>query len=68
MINWTAPKVFDFNFFKKLYLDNDRRSGRKKNCQFFPYKTEFRSLNEVFRMDPLRANYSKGTKPWYIGW
>nr|XP_027203789.1 bifunctional arginine demethylase and lysyl-hydroxylase psr-1-like [Dermatophagoides pteronyssinus] len=67
MVNWSAPHVFNFDFFKRLYHDHhDHR--KRKNCQFFPYRTEFRSLDEVFEMHPLRSNYTPGTKPWYIGW
>lgn len=64
MVNWTAPEVFSFEYFKQLY---NQDSNYRKNCQFFPYKTKFRSLMEVFEMDPLLADYSEG-KPWYIGW
>ncbi|KAL6260275.1 hypothetical protein P5V15_007807 [Pogonomyrmex californicus] len=62
MVNWTAPKVFSFSFFKTLY------HGEEANCQFFPYKTEFRSLQDVFDMSASRATMEKGTKPWYVGW
>ncbi|XP_046620673.1 uncharacterized protein LOC124305371 [Neodiprion virginianus] len=60
--NWTAPKVFSFAFFKSLY------EGQEADCQFFPYKTEFKSLREVFNMSTSRALQLAGTKPWYIGW
>lgn len=62
MTNWTAPKVFSFSFFKTLYR------GQDANCQFFPYKTEFQSLQDVFDMSASRATMEKGTKPWYVGW
>ncbi|XP_029035492.1 uncharacterized protein LOC114872452 [Osmia bicornis bicornis] len=60
--NWTAPKVFSFSFFKSLY------EGQDANCQFFPYKTEFKNLQEVFNMSTSRSLLEKGTKPWYVGW
>ncbi|XP_024889016.1 uncharacterized protein LOC112465619 [Temnothorax curvispinosus] len=62
MANWTAPKVFSFSFFKTLY------DGAEASCQFFPYKTEFRSLQDVFDMSADRAMMEKGTTPWYVGW
>lgn len=66
--NWTAMKVFSFNYFKNLYqkydgaLDEQDQGG----CQFFPYKTEFHSLEEAFQMGRRRASLEG--KPWYIGW
>ncbi|XP_076634798.1 uncharacterized protein LOC143348461 [Colletes latitarsis] len=62
MTNWTAPRVFSFMFFKSLY------DGEDANCQFFPYKTEFKSLQDVFEMDASRSLLEEGTKPWYVGW
>lgn len=73
-VNWTAQQIFNFDFFKNLYLNGDKneKDGGSplggKNCQFFPYKTEFHSLKQAFRMDPHRANYSIETEPWYFGW
>ncbi|XP_012538594.1 uncharacterized protein LOC105837941 [Monomorium pharaonis] len=63
MANWTASEVFSFAFFKTLY-----DGGEQANCQFFPYKTEFRSLQDVFNMSANRAMMEKGTTPWYVGW
>ncbi|XP_012261608.2 uncharacterized protein LOC105689271 [Athalia rosae] len=60
--NWTAPKVFSYSFFKSLY------DGQKGNCQFFPYKTGFKNLQEVFNMSTSRALQQSGTAPWYVGW
>jgi histone arginine demethylase JMJD6 len=37
----------------------------KDSCQFFPYKTNFKSLRDVFEME---VNDARWTKPWYIGW
>ncbi|XP_015186824.1 PREDICTED: uncharacterized protein LOC107071907 [Polistes dominula] len=61
MINWTAPKIFSYSFFKSLY------EGEQAGCQFFPYKTEFRSLQDVFNMSTSRSLLQAGTKPWYVG-
>ncbi|KZC14247.1 PREDICTED: uncharacterized protein LOC107192338 [Dufourea novaeangliae] len=62
MTNWTAPTVFSFSFFKSLY------DGEGGNCQFFPYKTGFKSLQDVFDMSASRSLLEKGTEPWYVGW
>ncbi|CAL7940419.1 unnamed protein product [Xylocopa violacea] len=62
MANWTATTKFSFAFFKSLY------DGEDANCQFFPYKTEFKSLQDVFEMSESRASLEEGTKPWYVGW
>jgi len=65
MANWTAPEVFSFAFLRTLYRGERASSGR---CQFFPYKTEFQSLRDVFEMSDERASLDKGTEPWYVGW
>ncbi|XP_035718636.1 armadillo repeat protein deleted in velo-cardio-facial syndrome-like isoform X3 [Vespa mandarinia] len=62
MTNWTATKIFSYSFFKSLY------GGEQAGCQFFPYKTEFRSLLDVFNMSQSRSLLEAGTKPWYVGW
>lgn len=72
MVNWTAYKHFSFDFFKKLYKrdspvlnpPDDSTSGR--DCQFFPYKTKFHGLIDVFKM-PRKMVEMKGD-PWYVGW
>ncbi|XP_035718637.1 armadillo repeat protein deleted in velo-cardio-facial syndrome-like isoform X4 [Vespa mandarinia] len=61
MTNWTATKIFSYSFFKSLY------GGEQAGCQFFPYKTEFRSLLDVFNMSQSRSLLEAGTKPWYVG-
>lgn len=62
--SWPGRHVFSFQFFKDLY------NGSLENiaCQFFPYETEFQTLQEVFNMSEERAQMRDGTKPWYIGW
>jgi hypothetical protein len=71
MDDWEATGVFSYEFFKRLYSSEDAAFLDKfedARCQFFPYKTEFRSLREVFEMDDERAGMKPGFKPWYIGW
>ena len=67
--NWTAPDVFSYDFFKRLYSkDSPALYGSGEKCQFFPYKTNFYSLHDVFQMSDDRAQLKDGTEPWYIGW
>lgn len=64
---WTAEKSFSFDYFKGVYGPNSPAlDSQDSNCQFFPYKTNFRTLKEVFNMSKKDAEM-KG-KPWYIGW
>ncbi|XP_001842132.2 uncharacterized protein LOC6031319 [Culex quinquefasciatus] len=65
--NWTAPEVFDYWFFGKIYETYGTRRGAAR-CQFFPYKTGFRSLQEALSLEEARVNYEPGTEPWYFGW
>lgn len=62
--NWTAMEIFSFAFLKDLYQDRHD----VEDCQFFPYKTEFKSLRDVFNMSTSRALMKAGSKPWYVGW
>ena len=67
--NWTAPEVFSFKFFKGIYKNNSPAlDNYDDKCQFFPYRTNFNSLRDVFNMSDERAQLKDGTKPWYIGW
>lgn len=67
--NWSAPEVFSFKYFKELYPEGSPvLKNMKENCQFFPYKTSFQNLGEVFEMSEARANLQDGQSPWYIGW
>lgn len=46
--------------------DGTNDSEDKDTCQFFPYKTSFDNLREVFEMEfDANNNYEK---PWYVGW
>ncbi|XP_066962042.1 bifunctional arginine demethylase and lysyl-hydroxylase JMJD6-like [Macrobrachium rosenbergii] len=65
--NWTAPQTFSFEFFKSIYADDSPvLENFERDCQFFPYQTEFRNLRHVFNMSEQRANMHGD--PWYIGW
>ena len=67
--NWTAVNHFSFQFFKSIYAeDSPVLLQEESHCQFFPYKSNFESLAEVFSMSEDRANLKDGTDPWYSGW
>ena len=64
---WTAPYYFSFSYFKSIYGPNSPvLLSEDQKCQFFPYKTNFASLQEVFNMSEKDANMEG--KHWYIGW
>lgn len=68
--NWTALQTFNFTFFKRLYSSiEDAYQSVEEECQFFPYKTDFLTLEDVFNMPEEKASLSApDAKPWYIGW
>lgn len=67
--NWTALAAFSFEFFRDIYADDSPvLTMSESNCQFFPYKTSFHNLSEVFHMSDARAQMTGGSEPWYIGW
>ncbi|KAK3086458.1 hypothetical protein FSP39_018733 [Pinctada imbricata] len=67
--NWTAQKVFSYSFFKEIYSEGSPAlENVESDCQFFPYRTNFTNLREVFEMNDDRALMKNGAEPWYIGW
>ncbi len=53
------------NTFKSIVeTDDELRRGEKDTCQFFPYKTSFRNLREVFELEKNADN--RYDKPWYL--
>lgn len=66
--NWAAVDHFSFDFFRKLYKKKSPvfNPDKGKDCQFFPYKTSFKDLKDVFKM-PLEMVEMKGHS-WYVGW
>ena len=63
--NWTAVEVFSFKYFQEIYGDK-ALNVTEDECQFFPYKTEFHTLREVFNMSKERSQFK--AEPWYVGW
>lgn len=67
--SWNATKTFDFEFFKNLYTHTDGAlESVEEECQFFPFRTDFVTLRDVFAMSSARAQGLETEKPWYIGW
>lgn len=67
--SWSAVKTFSYEFFRRLYTNTPNAlNTTDEECQFFPYKTEFHSLREVFKMSKARSQFKPKAKPWYIGW
>ncbi len=44
--------------------DDELRQHEKDTCQFFPYKTSFRNLRQVFELETNINN--RYDKPWYV--
>uniref|UniRef100_A0A069DMI1 Cupin like domain containing protein n=1 Tax=Clytia hemisphaerica TaxID=252671 RepID=A0A069DMI1_9CNID len=64
---WPALNTFSYKYFKRLYTDmNAFEDFETYRCQFFEYKTNLRSLRDVFKMSKRRAALKKDQ--WYIGW
>lgn len=65
--NWSALTTFNFTYFQRIHKkDKDVYQINEDECQFFPYKTEFATLEEAFEMPKERAEWK--AEPWYIGW
>ncbi|XP_063443827.1 uncharacterized protein LOC134724622 [Mytilus trossulus] len=67
--NWTAMNTFSYDFLKELYVNTtDAFEVTEEECQFFPYKTDFETLEDAFNMTDDRAHFKEGEKTWYFGW
>lgn len=67
--NWTAMDNFSFWFFRDLYRKHPGSFDTvEEECQFFPYNTDFESLEDAFNMSDDQAAMKDGEKPWYFGW
>lgn len=62
--HWKAIDTFNYDWLQSTY-DNVHGSydQHEINGQFFPYKTEFKNLEEALHMSDERRN-----KSWYFGW
>ena len=52
--------------YKQVYDDKALDEFDSKPCQFFAYKTNFGTLEDVFKMSKIRAALKKDQ--WYVGW
>lgn len=65
--DWRALSHFSFDFFKKIYpKDSPVLQSDNVYCLFFPYRSKFETLGEVFDMPDSMAKMQG--EPWYIGW
>ena len=65
---WSAHRIFSFDYFRELYAPGSPAlENTDRDCQFFPYRTSFENLGQVFDMSEERRTGVKGD-PWYIGW
>ena len=65
--NWSAIDRFNFTFFKELFDKNkDAYRVNEEECQFFPYRTDFFSLEQAMNMSKERSEWK--AEPWYFGW
>lgn len=63
MANWTATAQFDLPYFRSLYAADSALAHHRRHCQFFRYRTGFRTLG-----DALHQLHEPSNGTWYIGW
>ncbi|XP_019644361.1 PREDICTED: bifunctional arginine demethylase and lysyl-hydroxylase JMJD6-like [Branchiostoma belcheri] len=67
--SWTAMEAFSYEFLKDLYEGTEGAlDAVNDDCQFFPYNTDFGSLEEAFNMSDARSELREGEESWYFGW
>lgn len=68
-IHWPAMYTFNYNFLKELYESIDGAyESVEDECQILTFKTQFKTLKEVFSMPESRVLQKTGESPWYVGW
>lgn len=68
-LHWPAMKTFTYHFLKEIYQNVEGAyESIEEECQILTFKTEFRSLEDVFAMPESRVLLEEGEKPWYVGW
>lgn len=64
--HWKAKQLLNFEYLKDLY---ERIPGAMdENCPFLHFRSDFKTLHDVFAMPSARSNLSIGQTPWYVGW
>ncbi|XP_063228865.1 uncharacterized protein LOC134534362 isoform X2 [Bacillus rossius redtenbacheri] len=68
-LHWPAMQAFSYHFFKDIYETIEGAyESVEEECQILTFKTEFKSLQEVFAMSEARVQQHEGEQPWYVGW
>jgi hypothetical protein len=68
-LHWPAMQTFTYHFLKEMYETVEGAyESIEEECQILTFKTEFRSLEDVFAMPESRVFLKGGEKPWYVGW
>jgi hypothetical protein len=68
-LHWPAMQTFTYPFLKEIYQNVEGAyESIEEECQILTFKTEFRSLQDVFAMPESRVLLKEGEKPWYVGW
>jgi hypothetical protein len=68
-LHWPAMQTFSYHFLKEIYQNVEGAyESIEEECQILTFKTEFKSLEDVFAMPESRVLLKEGEKPWYVGW
>ncbi|XP_067003488.1 uncharacterized protein [Anabrus simplex] len=68
-LHWPAMNTFNYHFLRNMYESIEGAyESVEEECQILTFKTEFKSLADVFAMPESRVQLLPGEKPWYIGW
>jgi hypothetical protein len=68
-LHWPAMQTFTYHFLKDIYQNVEGAyESIEEECQILTFKTEFKSLEDVFSMPESRVLLEEGEKPWYVGW
>ncbi|XP_069687817.1 uncharacterized protein [Periplaneta americana] len=68
-LHWPAMQTFTYHFLKEIYQNVEGAyESVEEECQILTFKTEFKSLQDVFSMPESRVLQEEGEKPWYVGW
>lgn len=63
--HWPAQKQLNYAYIRDLY--ESVPGALEADCQFLHFKSDLKSLRDVFALSPERSNLSHGT-PWFVGW
>ncbi|ALC42997.1 CG2211 [Drosophila busckii] len=63
--HWPAQHSLNYSYIKELY--NRVPGSLDAVCQFQHFSSDLKTLRDVFKMSPKRADMSEGA-PWFVGW